>query len=149
MYTLCLFYIDYIVYHHHFLVHARSINFSFQYYELECALGRFYNRPSENEILIPEILKVNYYIYILIYYFFLTFFFLFLSFCFLFCCIHQVLSTLHEYPCLETCLPLLHYISACVRLAWKMANHTAPYYLDQDFTLGTFRLYIDTQIKSY
>lgn len=48
----------------------------------------------------------------------------------------QVLSTLHEYPCLETCLPLLHYISACVRLAWKMANHMVPYYLDQDFALG-------------
>lgn len=49
---------------------------------------------------------------------------------------HQVLSTLHEYPCLETCTPLLHYISGCVRLAWKMANHLVPYYLDQDFALG-------------
>lgn len=48
----------------------------------------------------------------------------------------QVLSTLHEYPCLETCIGLLHYISACVRIAWKMANHTIPYYLDQDFALG-------------
>lgn len=49
---------------------------------------------------------------------------------------HQVLVTLHEYPCLENCLPLLSYISACVRLAWKMANHTVPYFLDLDFTLG-------------
>ncbi|XP_055594654.1 uncharacterized protein LOC129745527 [Uranotaenia lowii] len=49
---------------------------------------------------------------------------------------NQVLSTLHEYPCLETCIPLIHYISDCVRLAWKMSNQTVPYYLDTDFTLG-------------
>lgn len=52
---------------------------------------------------------------------------------------NQVLVTLHEYPCLENCLPLLGYISACVRLAWKMANHTTPYFLDLDFTLATMR----------
>lgn len=50
--------------------------------------------------------------------------------------IEKVLSTLHEYPSLETCIPLIHYISACVRLAWKMANQLIPYYLDTDFTLG-------------
>lgn len=49
---------------------------------------------------------------------------------------NQVLVTLHEYPCLEMCLPLLGYISACVRLAWRMANHSTPYYLDLDFTLA-------------
>ncbi|XP_053698440.1 uncharacterized protein LOC128745398 [Sabethes cyaneus] len=49
---------------------------------------------------------------------------------------NQVLSTLHEYPCLETCVPLIHYISDCVRLAWKMTNQIIPYYLDTDFTLG-------------
>ncbi|EDS35945.1 conserved hypothetical protein [Culex quinquefasciatus] len=49
---------------------------------------------------------------------------------------NQVLSTLHEYPCLEACIPLIHYISDCVRLAWKMTNQTVPYYLDTDFTLG-------------
>lgn len=47
--------------------------------------------------------------------------------------------TLHEYPCLENCLPLIDYITACVRLAWKMANHTVPYFLDLDFTLGNLR----------
>ena len=52
---------------------------------------------------------------------------------------NQVLSTLHEYPCLETCIPLIHYISDCVRLAWKMVNQTNPYYLDMDFTLGLLR----------
>ncbi|XP_040175537.1 uncharacterized protein LOC120908522 isoform X1 [Anopheles arabiensis] len=49
---------------------------------------------------------------------------------------NQVLSTLHEYPCLEACIPLIHYISDCVRLAWRMVNQTNPYYLDTDFTLG-------------
>nr|XP_029729680.1 uncharacterized protein LOC109415420 [Aedes albopictus] len=49
---------------------------------------------------------------------------------------NQVLSTLHEYPCLEACIPLIHYISDCVRLAWKMTNQAVPYYLDTDFTLG-------------
>uniref|UniRef100_T1GL76 Mitochondria-eating protein n=1 Tax=Megaselia scalaris TaxID=36166 RepID=T1GL76_MEGSC len=51
----------------------------------------------------------------------------------------QVLSTLHEYPCLETCTPLVHYISASVRLAWKMINQKVPYYLDNDFNLGFLR----------
>lgn len=50
----------------------------------------------------------------------------------------QVLSTLHEYPCLETCTPLVHYISICVRLAWKMINQKVPYYLDNDFNLGNY-----------
>lgn len=50
----------------------------------------------------------------------------------------QVLSTLHEYPCLETCTPLVHYISVCVRLAWKMINQKVPYYLDNDFNLGNY-----------
>lgn len=54
----------------------------------------------------------------------------------------QVLSTLHEYPCLEACIPLIHYISDCVRLAWKMTNQTVPYYLDTDFTLGQLLLLI-------
>lgn len=54
----------------------------------------------------------------------------------------QVLSTLHEYPCLEACIPLIHYISDCVRLAWKMTNQTVPYYLDTDFTLGEFLIQI-------
>lgn len=54
----------------------------------------------------------------------------------------QVLSTLHEYPCLEACIPLIHYISDCVRLAWKMTNQTVPYYLDTDFTLGELLLLI-------
>lgn len=49
---------------------------------------------------------------------------------------NQVLSTLHEYPCLESCPPLTHYVSACVRLAWRMINQKAPYYLDTDFNLG-------------
>ena len=61
---------------------------------------------------------------------FIVIFFLFF-FCFL-----QVLSTLHEYPCLESCPPLIHYVSACVRLAWKMVNQKVPYYLDNDFNLG-------------
>lgn len=52
----------------------------------------------------------------------------------------QVLSTLHEYPCLETCTPLVHYISVCVRLAWKMINQKVPYYLDNDFNLGNYYL---------
>lgn len=51
---------------------------------------------------------------------------------------NQVLATLHDYPCLSTCVSLLHYISICVRLAWKMANHVVPYYLDQDITVGEF-----------
>ncbi|XP_002073436.2 uncharacterized protein LOC6650147 [Drosophila willistoni] len=52
---------------------------------------------------------------------------------------NQVLSTLHEYPCLETCPPLTHFVSACVRLAWRMINQKAPYYLDTDFNLGFLR----------
>ncbi|XP_055385151.1 uncharacterized protein LOC129614526 [Condylostylus longicornis] len=52
---------------------------------------------------------------------------------------NQVLSTLHEYPCLESCTPLIHFISKCVRLAWKMVNQKSPYYLDNDFTLGFLR----------
>ncbi|XP_026849114.1 uncharacterized protein LOC6595045 [Drosophila persimilis] len=52
---------------------------------------------------------------------------------------NQVLSTLHEYPCLESCPPLTHYVSACVRLAWRMINQKAPYYLDMDFSLGFLR----------
>ncbi|EDW99069.2 uncharacterized protein LOC6538844 [Drosophila yakuba] len=52
---------------------------------------------------------------------------------------NQVLSTLHEYPCLESCPPLTHYVSACVRLAWRMINQKAPYYLDMDFNLGFLR----------
>lgn len=48
----------------------------------------------------------------------------------------QVLSTLHEYPCLDTCTPLVHYISDCVRMAWRMVNQLNPYYLDMDFALG-------------
>ncbi|KAL5284312.1 hypothetical protein ACFFRR_006537 [Megaselia abdita] len=54
---------------------------------------------------------------------------------------NQVLSTLHEYPCLETCTPLVHYISVCVRLAWKMINQKVPYYLDNDFNLGNYEHY--------
>ncbi|XP_013118485.2 uncharacterized protein LOC106095724 isoform X2 [Stomoxys calcitrans] len=53
---------------------------------------------------------------------------------------NQVLSTLHEYSCLESCPPLTHYVSACVRLAWKMVNQKVPYYLDNDFNLGFLRL---------
>uniref|UniRef100_A0A1A9WN15 Mitochondria-eating protein n=1 Tax=Glossina brevipalpis TaxID=37001 RepID=A0A1A9WN15_9MUSC len=52
---------------------------------------------------------------------------------------NQVLSTLHEYPCLESCPPLTHYVSNCVRLAWKMVNQKIPYYLDTDFNLGFLR----------
>lgn len=52
----------------------------------------------------------------------------------------KVLSTLHEYPCLDTCTPLIHYISECVRHAWKMSNQLIPYYLDMDFTLGLMRI---------
>ncbi|XP_017871580.1 PREDICTED: uncharacterized protein LOC108619480 isoform X1 [Drosophila arizonae] len=52
---------------------------------------------------------------------------------------NQVLSTLHEYPCLESCPPLTHFVSACVRLAWRMINQKAPYYLDTDFNLGFLR----------
>ncbi|XP_022211091.2 uncharacterized protein LOC111066648 isoform X2 [Drosophila obscura] len=52
---------------------------------------------------------------------------------------NQVLSTLHEYPCLESCPPLTHYVSTCVRLAWRMINQKAPYYLDMDFNLGFLR----------
>ncbi|TMW52717.1 hypothetical protein DOY81_002167 [Sarcophaga bullata] len=52
---------------------------------------------------------------------------------------NQVLSTLHEYPCLESCPPLTHYVSACVRLAWKMVNQKVPYYLDNDFNLSFLR----------
>lgn len=55
---------------------------------------------------------------------------------------NQVLSTLHEYPCLESCIPLVHYIKASVRVAWKMANQSTPYYLDNDYGLGNdFQLY--------
>ncbi|XP_055907872.1 uncharacterized protein LOC129942816 [Eupeodes corollae] len=52
---------------------------------------------------------------------------------------NQVLSTLHEYPCLETCLPLTKFISDSVRQAWKMVNQKCPYYLDSDFNLGFLR----------
>ncbi|SPP89943.1 uncharacterized protein LOC117591458 [Drosophila guanche] len=52
---------------------------------------------------------------------------------------NQVLSTLHEYPCLESCPTLTNYVSACVRLAWRMINQKAPYYLDMDFNLGFLR----------
>uniref|UniRef100_A0A034W3A6 Mitochondria-eating protein n=1 Tax=Bactrocera dorsalis TaxID=27457 RepID=A0A034W3A6_BACDO len=52
---------------------------------------------------------------------------------------NQVLSTLHEYPCLESCPPLTHFVSACVRLAWRMINQKSPYYLDTDFNLGFLR----------
>uniref|UniRef100_A0A1B0GGG9 Mitochondria-eating protein n=1 Tax=Glossina morsitans morsitans TaxID=37546 RepID=A0A1B0GGG9_GLOMM len=52
---------------------------------------------------------------------------------------NQVLSTLHEYPCLDSCPPLTHYVSNCVRLAWKMVNQKVPYYLDTDFNLGFLR----------
>ncbi|KAL9893174.1 uncharacterized protein LOC119640886 [Glossina fuscipes] len=52
---------------------------------------------------------------------------------------NQVLSTLHEYPCLDSCPPLTHYVSNCVRLAWKMVNQKVPYYLDIDFNLGFLR----------
>lgn len=53
-------------------------------------------------------------------------------------CTSKVLSTLHEYPCLESCPSLIHYVSACARLAWKMVNQKVPYYLDNDFNLGKF-----------
>ncbi|CAO1426453.1 unnamed protein product [Diamesa hyperborea] len=54
---------------------------------------------------------------------------------------NQVLSTLHEYPCLSiSFVPLKNYITDCVRLAWKMSNETCPYYLDMDFTMGKIRL---------
>ncbi|XP_054736998.1 uncharacterized protein LOC129243749 [Anastrepha obliqua] len=49
---------------------------------------------------------------------------------------NQVLSTLHEYPCLESCPPLTHFVSACVRLTWHMINQKSPYYLDSNFNLG-------------
>ncbi|KAM7363945.1 uncharacterized protein ACRADG_000669 [Cochliomyia hominivorax] len=52
---------------------------------------------------------------------------------------NQVLSTLHEYPCLESCPPLVHFVSACARLAWKMVNQKVPYYLDNDFNLSFLR----------
>lgn len=50
----------------------------------------------------------------------------------------QVLSTLHEYPCLETCHPLKVYLKSSVRLAWQMVTQSEPYYLDNDLKLGHF-----------
>lgn len=47
-----------------------------------------------------------------------------------------MLSTLHEFPCLESCDPLSSYLTQSVRLAWQMVNQTMPYYLDNDFKLG-------------
>ncbi|XP_067619757.1 uncharacterized protein [Eurosta solidaginis] len=52
---------------------------------------------------------------------------------------NQVLSTLHEYPCLHSCPALTHFVSTCVRLAWRMVNQKSPYYLDSDFNLGFLR----------
>lgn len=57
--------------------------------------------------------------------------------------IAQVLATLHDYPCLSACIALVHYISACVRLAWKMVNHAIPYHLDQDISLGKFKAHYE------
>ncbi|XP_012160530.1 uncharacterized protein LOC101459611 isoform X1 [Ceratitis capitata] len=51
----------------------------------------------------------------------------------------QVLSTLHEYPSLESCPALTHFVSSSVRLAWRMINQKSPYFLDNDFNLGFLR----------
>ncbi|XP_077292427.1 uncharacterized protein LOC143915593 [Arctopsyche grandis] len=47
---------------------------------------------------------------------------------------NQVLSTLHEYPCLERCGGLLQYVSDCCRLAWILCNQIPPLTIDTDFT---------------
>lgn len=52
--------------------------------------------------------------------------------------IFQVLSTLHEFPCLETCEALKSYLKHSVRLAWQMVNHSPSYHLDNDLKLGHF-----------
>ncbi|KPJ12103.1 hypothetical protein RR48_02992 [Papilio machaon] len=48
--------------------------------------------------------------------------------------INQVVSTLREYPCLQSCGALHALAAACCRAAWPLCLHAPPLRIDTDFT---------------